>query len=411
MRPGSLGKPKRGVGRLALETGAPVVPVAVIGTEAIRRGWRIRPHKVRIRAGRAAALPAGRGRLAGARGRGDRPDLAVRDAAVGVARRAAADPPRGDHRRRHVGHEPRGRARARGTRGRPRLPHARAGRGARARRGGTTRYLPGVELPDAVKVMRAAELELRRPRPRLPGGSGPKALPAVLAAHGERIPRRAGLLVLSKGLVPPLGTLPSAFASERCRARAVAVLGGPVARRRGARARRLGRARLARPGRSPASSRTRSHARRPRRHDHHRRHRRRARRLRQERGRARGRGRVGGGPERRRRRGRQGVRRGRRAGARARRPSRDVRRPRRRRRPGRDRGRRRARATAAPASCSPRGCRRRRSRRRSDTLPRRSTRCRCWPRRLATRGSRRPRSTGWRRSWRGGSSPSSGPRR
>ena len=50
----------------------------------------------------------------------------------------------------------------------------------------------------------------------------------VLAAHGERIPRRAGLLVVSKGLVPPLGTLPSAFASERCRARAVAALGGPA---------------------------------------------------------------------------------------------------------------------------------------------------------------------------------------
>src|SRR5438270_2267909 len=56
-RPGALGKPKRGVGRLALETGAPVVPVAVIGTEAIRRGWRIRPHKVRIRAGRALRFP------------------------------------------------------------------------------------------------------------------------------------------------------------------------------------------------------------------------------------------------------------------------------------------------------------------------------------------------------------------
>ena len=55
-RPGSLGKPKRGVGRLALETGVPVVPVAIIGTEGVRRGWRIRPHKVRIRAGRAAAL-------------------------------------------------------------------------------------------------------------------------------------------------------------------------------------------------------------------------------------------------------------------------------------------------------------------------------------------------------------------
>jgi 1-acyl-sn-glycerol-3-phosphate acyltransferase len=51
-RPGGLGMPKRGVGRLALETGAPVLPVALIGTEAVRRGWRIRPRKVRIRAGR-----------------------------------------------------------------------------------------------------------------------------------------------------------------------------------------------------------------------------------------------------------------------------------------------------------------------------------------------------------------------
>ena len=87
-------------------------------------------------------------------------------------------------------------------------------------------YLPGVKLPDTVHVVRAAELEL--------GGHDlvclavpARALPAVLAAHGERIPRRAGLLVLSKGLVPPLGTVPSAFAAERCRARAVAVLGGP----------------------------------------------------------------------------------------------------------------------------------------------------------------------------------------
>src|SRR4051794_21210549 len=32
LRPGPLGRPRRGVGRLALETGAPVVPVAVIGT-------------------------------------------------------------------------------------------------------------------------------------------------------------------------------------------------------------------------------------------------------------------------------------------------------------------------------------------------------------------------------------------
>jgi 1-acyl-sn-glycerol-3-phosphate acyltransferase len=52
IRRGPLGPPRRGVGRLALETGAPVVPVAVIGTDEVRRGWRIRPRKVRIRCGR-----------------------------------------------------------------------------------------------------------------------------------------------------------------------------------------------------------------------------------------------------------------------------------------------------------------------------------------------------------------------
>ena len=89
-RPGALGKPKRGVGRLALETGAPVVPVAVIGTEAIRSGWRIRPHKVRIRAGRALRFPQVPEPSRGAGRRRHRPDLAVRDAPVGVARRPAA---------------------------------------------------------------------------------------------------------------------------------------------------------------------------------------------------------------------------------------------------------------------------------------------------------------------------------
>ena len=55
-RPGPLGSPHRGVGRLALQTGAPVVPVAVLGTEAARRGWRVRPHRVRIRCGRALSF-------------------------------------------------------------------------------------------------------------------------------------------------------------------------------------------------------------------------------------------------------------------------------------------------------------------------------------------------------------------
>jgi 1-acyl-sn-glycerol-3-phosphate acyltransferase len=57
VRPGPLGKPRRGVGRLALETGVPVMPVAVIGTEDVRRGWRIRPRKVRIRVGAPLCFP------------------------------------------------------------------------------------------------------------------------------------------------------------------------------------------------------------------------------------------------------------------------------------------------------------------------------------------------------------------
>ncbi|HWD11504.1 MAG TPA: lysophospholipid acyltransferase family protein [Solirubrobacteraceae bacterium] len=60
VRPGPLGDPRRGIGRLALETGAPVVPIAVIGTEHVRRGWRIRPRKVRVRAGRALLFPSTR---------------------------------------------------------------------------------------------------------------------------------------------------------------------------------------------------------------------------------------------------------------------------------------------------------------------------------------------------------------
>src|SRR5688572_3405875 len=56
-RTGSLGRPKRGVGRLALETGAPVLPIAVQGSEEVRRGWRIRPRKVKLRAGKPLTFP------------------------------------------------------------------------------------------------------------------------------------------------------------------------------------------------------------------------------------------------------------------------------------------------------------------------------------------------------------------
>jgi 1-acyl-sn-glycerol-3-phosphate acyltransferase len=226
IRPGSLAKPKRGVGRLALETGAPVVPCAVIGTETVRRGWRIRPHKVRIRAGRPLRFPAV-----------DEPSPALAAAVTDriwpcvmlqwewlgglpSVRRAAV-----------IGAGSWGTSLA--------VCLARAGLevdlGCRTREQATelaatrenTAYLPGVALPDSIRVQRAADVEL--------GGHDlvclavpARSLPAALAAHGGRIPQRAGVLVLSKGLVPPLGTLPSAFAAERIRARAVGVLGGPA---------------------------------------------------------------------------------------------------------------------------------------------------------------------------------------
>jgi glycerol-3-phosphate dehydrogenase (NAD(P)+) len=224
-RPGSLGQPKRGVGRLALESGAPVVPVAVIGTEDVRKGWRIRPRKVRIRAGRPLSYPSVEGAspaLAGAVTDRIWPCVMLQWEWLGglpPIRRAAI-----------VGAGSWGTSLA--------VSLARAGfevdlgcrTGEQAAAIAQTRenenYLPGVSLPETVRVVRAAELEL--------GGHDlvclavpARALPSVMAAHGERIPRRAGLLILSKGLVPPLGTLPSAFASERCHARAVGALGGP----------------------------------------------------------------------------------------------------------------------------------------------------------------------------------------
>jgi 1-acyl-sn-glycerol-3-phosphate acyltransferase len=57
VRPGPLGAPRRGVGRLALQTGAPVVPVAVIGTEDVRRGIVFRPRRVTLSCGSPLRFP------------------------------------------------------------------------------------------------------------------------------------------------------------------------------------------------------------------------------------------------------------------------------------------------------------------------------------------------------------------
>jgi len=225
VRPGPPGSAKRGVGRLALETGAPVVPIAVIGTTDIRRGWRIRPRKVRIRAGRPLTFPC--------------VESASRELAQAVTDRiwpcvmlqwewlGGISPLR---RAAIVGAGAWGTALA--------VALARAGLdvelGCRSREQAEAllaareneRYLPGVPLPERVRPCHATELELAV-HDLVCLAVPARELPSALAAHGGEIPQRAGVLVVSKGLVPPLGTLPSAYAAERVQARTVAALAGP----------------------------------------------------------------------------------------------------------------------------------------------------------------------------------------
>jgi 1-acyl-sn-glycerol-3-phosphate acyltransferase len=213
VRPGPLGRPKRGVGRLALETGAPVVPVAIIGTEAVRNGWRFRPHKVRVRIGRPLTFP----RVAHAS-----PQLAaaVTDriwpcvmlqwewlGGLPPLRRAAV-----------VGAGAWGAALA--------TMLARAGvevdLGVRAAEAAAP-----PDLPAGVRALRAGDLELSR-HDLVVFAVAAHALPAVVAEHGAAIAPRAGVLVRSAGLVPPLGTPPTAYVAERTPAAGVASLGGPA---------------------------------------------------------------------------------------------------------------------------------------------------------------------------------------
>jgi 1-acyl-sn-glycerol-3-phosphate acyltransferase len=56
-RSGELGEPKPGVGRLALESGAPVVPVAIHGSAKVRRWKRLRFPKVTVRYGEPISFP------------------------------------------------------------------------------------------------------------------------------------------------------------------------------------------------------------------------------------------------------------------------------------------------------------------------------------------------------------------
>ncbi|MDA0140072.1 1-acyl-sn-glycerol-3-phosphate acyltransferase [Solirubrobacter deserti] len=225
IRPGALGKPKRGVGRLALETGATVVPVAIKGTEAIRKGFRVRPHKVRVRIGAPLNFPqveVATGPLAAAVTDRIWPNVMLQWEWLGglpPLRRAAV-----------IGGGAWGTAMA--------VMLARAGidvdlgcrTQAQADLINATRenpnYLPGVELAARITATRAADLELGRHD--LVAFAVPAAeLPQAVAAHAPKLAPRAGVLVLSKGLVPPLGTLPSSYVAERTPSWAVGVLGGP----------------------------------------------------------------------------------------------------------------------------------------------------------------------------------------
>jgi 1-acyl-sn-glycerol-3-phosphate acyltransferase len=56
-RTGDLGEPKRGVGKIALESGAPVIPVAVHGSAGARAWRRLRFPKVTIQFGEPVTFP------------------------------------------------------------------------------------------------------------------------------------------------------------------------------------------------------------------------------------------------------------------------------------------------------------------------------------------------------------------
>jgi 1-acyl-sn-glycerol-3-phosphate acyltransferase len=56
-RSGQLGEPKRGIGRIALESGAPVVPVAIHGSAKVRRWKRFRFPKIRVAYGEPLVFP------------------------------------------------------------------------------------------------------------------------------------------------------------------------------------------------------------------------------------------------------------------------------------------------------------------------------------------------------------------
>ena len=226
IRRGTLSNPRRGVGRLALQTGAVVIPTAVLGTEHVRRGWRIRPKKVRVRLGPPMTFP-----------RAEEPSPALAETVTAriwpnvllqwedlgglpPMRRAAV-----------IGAGSWGTAVA--------VLLARGGLevqlGARTPEraeeliadGENRRYLPGVPLPESIDVRPASAIELAG-LDLICLAIPSVQLPQAVGAIADRVSSRSAVLMLTKGLIAPGGQLPSEYVDERVRARAIACLGGPA---------------------------------------------------------------------------------------------------------------------------------------------------------------------------------------
>jgi 1-acyl-sn-glycerol-3-phosphate acyltransferase len=187
-RAGPLGKPMRGVGRLALETGAPVVPVAMRGTETIRRGWRIRPSKIRVRIGAPLTFP--------------RVETVTAQLAAAVTDRVWPN---------------------------VMLQWEWLGGMAPLRRatviGDGSVIAPTLERAgvDVEHATRDSEPDLSH-RDVVVLAVPACELESVIAQHGPRIAEGTGVLVASSGLVAPRGTLPSEFVAQRTSGSAVGVL-------------------------------------------------------------------------------------------------------------------------------------------------------------------------------------------
>jgi 1-acyl-sn-glycerol-3-phosphate acyltransferase len=226
IRSGTLAAPKRGVGRLALQTGAAVLPTAVFGTEHVRRGWRIRPRKVTVRLGPAMSFPRAEKpspQLAETVTAKIWPNVLLQWEAMGglpPMRRAAV-----------IGAGSWGTAVAvllarggldvqLGTRG-----SEQAAEMSKLRE--NDQYLQGVALPESLQVKKASEIELAGLDLvclAIPSSSLPQAVGAI----ADRVSDRSSVLLLTKGLIAPRGQLPGEYVGERIRARALACLGGPA---------------------------------------------------------------------------------------------------------------------------------------------------------------------------------------